>query len=282
MKILHPTDFSATAEKALRLARNLAQQLGADLHIIYVQQRFEADQQKFQPSSADALNPEAVRRLEEARSGEVRRIQDRLKNLAAEGGTWELRWGHPVTEVLDSSEACDLIVMGAHGANRLDNFFLGGVAGRVVRRSKVPVLTVRDEAGESAIQHILLATDFGDASRHAWSTVEAWAERGMKVSLTHVVDDPRYHDDADYVRRANEAMEAMAHGRANHQILREGNPIDVLPEIAQEVGANAIAVGVRRHAGAIGLLLGSRADALLRSSTVPVLSVPYRETPEKA
>lgn len=280
MRILHPTDFSKTAEKARKMALTLMRRTDGDLHIVHVQQRFEADTQKFLRPGIDTLNPELVRRVDEERAAEVRRIQERLRHLSGDGGDWELRWGNPVRELLDAEQGFDIVVMGAHGANRLDAFFLGGTAGRLVRRSRIPVLTVRDEAKEPQVRRVLLGTDFGDASRHAWETVAPWTRHGIETILAHVVDDPRYRNDADYARRAEEAMREMGGDHAERHVLREGNPIEVLPALAEEVEADLIAVGVRRHAGAIGLLLGSRADALLRSSKVPILSVPYR-TPQK-
>jgi nucleotide-binding universal stress UspA family protein len=60
-------------------------------------------------------------------------------------------------------------------------------------------------------------------------------------------------------------------------VVRAGNPVTVLPELAVEVGADLIAIGIRQHRAAAGLLLGSRADALIRSSKVPVLSVPLAD-----
>lgn len=277
MRILHPTDFSRTAEKARAVVLGLVERSGADLHIVHVQQRFEADAHRYLRPSLDTLNPELVRRVEEDRADEVRRIQERLKSLASDGGTWELRWGTPVSELLDASESADLIVMGAHGANRLDAFFLGGTAGRLVRRSKIPVLTVRDEATTTDVSRVLLATDFGEASKHAWQVVEDWRRFGVEPILVHVIDDPRFAEDEAYADRAREALAAMRHDDEVGIELRTGNPIEVLPKLAAQLGADVIAVGVRRHAGAVGLLLGSRADALLRASPVPVLSVPYRE-----
>jgi nucleotide-binding universal stress UspA family protein len=275
MKILHPTDFSRTAEKARTVALNLMRRTDGALHIVHVQQRFEADSHRYLRPSMDTLNPEIVRRIEEERATEVRQIQERLKHLASDGGTWELRWGNPVPELLDASKGFDLVVMGAHGANRLDAFFLGGIAGRVVRRSRIPVITVREEAEDLDLRRVLLATDFGDASRDAWRQIEGWTEHGIEVVLGHVVDDPRFHGDAEYARRAADAMSEMGHGHAARQVLRDGDPIKVLPQLAEELGCDAICVGVRRHAGAVGLLLGSRADALLRSSKVPIVSIPY-------
>jgi nucleotide-binding universal stress UspA family protein len=276
MRILHPTDFSRTAEKARQVALSLMRRTGGQLHIVHVQERFETDAHRFLRPSIDTLNPELVRRVDEERTAEVRRIQERLAHLASEGGDWELRWGNAVQELLDASKRADVVVMGAHGANRLDAFFLGGIAGRVVRRSTVPVLTVRDEAERLDIHRVLLATDFGDASHHAWQQLVPWREHGIELAIAHVVDDPRFHGDADYARRADDAMSEMSQGRAERTVLREGDPIRVLPALAEELDADAICVGVRRHAGAIGLLLGSRADALLRSSPVPILSVPFQ------
>lgn len=276
MRILHPTDFSRTAEQARGFALQVRERTEAELHIVHVQQRFEADAHRYLRPTLDTLNPELVRRVEEDRAAEVRRIQERLRHLSADGGSWELRWGTPVREILDASESFDLVVMGAHGANRLDAFFLGGTAGRVVRRTSVPVLTVREEAPDPKLEKVLVATDFGDASHHAWKWVEDWTRFGVELVIAHVVDDPRFRGDDDYARRANEAMEEMSRHASVSHVLREGNPIEVLPSLAGEIGADVVAVGVRRHAGAVGLLLGSRADALLRSSPVPVLSVPYR------
>jgi nucleotide-binding universal stress UspA family protein len=275
MRILHPTDFSRTAEKARQVALNLARRTGGDLHVVHVQERFEVDTHRFLRPSLDTLNPELVRRVDEERNAEVRRIQERLRHLASEGGDWELRWGNAVQELLDASKKADVVVMGAHGANRLDAFFLGGIAGRVVRRSKIPVVTVREEAERLDLERVILATDFGDASHHAWKQLLPWHEHGIELVIAHVVDDPRFHGDSDYARRAADAMDEMGRGRAERHVLREGDPIRLLPALAEELDADAICVGVRRHAGAIGLLLGSRADALLRSSPVPIVSVPF-------
>lgn len=278
MRILHPTDFSHTAEKARALALDVMRRTDGTLHIVHVQQRFESDQRGWLQPSFDNLNTELLARIEEARKTEVRRIHERLKSLASEGGTYELRWGRPVSELLDASQGFDLVVMGAHGQNRLDATFLGGLAGRMVRRTRVPVLTVRDEATDLAVRRVLVATDFGDASYHAWRFAELLAPYGIEIVVAHVIDDPRYRNDEDYARRASDAMSEMAQGHARRHVLREGDPIRVLPEVAGELDADVICVGVRHHATAVGLLLGSRADALLRSSPVPILSVPYVPT----
>jgi nucleotide-binding universal stress UspA family protein len=53
--------------------------------------------------------------------------------------------GNPYEEILEyaSKRGIDMIIMGTHGRTGLDRVVMGSVAERVVRRSPVPVLTVR-------------------------------------------------------------------------------------------------------------------------------------------
>lgn len=278
MRILHPTDFSRAAEGARAMAVDLAGRLSATVHVVHVQQRFdEAESRSLLTSSAEALNVELLRRIEEARQAETKHRRERLASLTPPGGSYDLRWGNPVRELLEILPGFDLVVMGAHGANPLDRFFLGGVAGRVVRRSTVPVLTVRPEAAGSRLGRILVATDLGESSRAAWRFAASLAAEGagLDLVLVHVIDDRRHENDPLYAREVAEAMSILADGHAARQIVREGDPVALLPDIAAEAGADAIAIGMHRHPAALGLLLGSRADALLRSSPVPILGVPF-------
>ena len=53
--------------------------------------------------------------------------------------------GNPHEEILEfvAEHDIDMVVMGTHGRTGLDRALMGSVAERVVRRSPVPVLTVR-------------------------------------------------------------------------------------------------------------------------------------------
>ncbi len=273
MRILHPTDFSQPAQLALALARDLRRRTNGTLHVVHVQQRFDGDGARLR-SQLDSLNVELNRRVEEGRAQEVERLRGMLSHLASPDASSELLWGNPVQELLELQDRFDLVVMGAHGASRFDNVFLGGTAGRFVRRSHVPVITVREEADVGALQRIVVATDFGAASWAAWGFVRTFADYGIELVLAHVIDDERVRDDAAHMQSVTDKLSELSQGAASRIVVRAGNPVDVLPQLAGEVGAGLIAIGIRHHRAAAGLLFGSRADALIRSSEVPVLSVP--------
>lgn len=273
MRILHPTDFSQPAQLALAVARDVRRRTNGSLHVVHVQQRFESDGARFR-SQLDSLNPELSRRADEGRHEEVERLRGMLSHLASPDATCELVWGNPVEELLAMQGRFDLVVMGAHGANRFDSVFLGGVAGRFVRRADVPVITVREEATAQSLNRVLVATDFGAASTAAWEFAVGLAESGSELVLAHVIDDDRLKDDSAHMQAVTSRLSDLSQGVASRLVVRAGNPVAVLPQVAQEVGAGLLAIGLRRHGPAVGLLFGSRADALIRSSPVPILSVP--------
>jgi nucleotide-binding universal stress UspA family protein len=274
MRILHPTDFSRTAELARALALDLTARLAAHLHIVHVQHRFmEGSGRPYLSTQLYQISADLQRRLEEERRLETKALRERLAHLAEGDATGELVWGEPLAELLRLAQEYDLVVMGAHGQSPFDEAFLGGTAGRLVRRTLTPVITVRQTSNVTAIRRVLVATDFSESAAGAWSFAHRLAEAGgIKLVLAHVIDGRGPGD----TTAVNERLEALADGKADRVVVRQGNPVEVLPGIAQDVGADAIAVGLRRHGTIAGLLMGSRADALVRSSPVPILSVPAR------
>jgi nucleotide-binding universal stress UspA family protein len=272
MRILHPTDFSQPAQKALTLARDIRERSNGTLHVVHVQRRGDLDRPSARPQ-LDTFNPEMLNQLAEQRSAEVNRLLGMLSHMASPDGTHELLWGNPVEELLAIQDRYDLVVMGAHGANRFDRHFLGGVAGRFVRRADVPTISVREESAVTQLKRVMVATDFGAASLGAWEFARKLAEQGAELVLAHVMEDGRGAKALD-ANEVSDKLSAISDGAAARIVVREGEPVLVLPQLAQELGADLVAIGLRHHRAAIGLLLGNRADALLRSSAVPILTVP--------
>ncbi len=136
--ILHPTDFSAYSDDALRLSCSLARDYGARLVVLHVLER---------PVVAYAgvmtAPPPPPPSAEERRS-----LQEQLQRVrpADPAITVEhvLEEGDPAAAVLAVARerACDLIVMGTHGRTGLRRLLMGSVAEQVLRGAPCPVLTV--------------------------------------------------------------------------------------------------------------------------------------------
>ena len=143
--ILVPHDFSASANHATAIARDVAKQHGAKLvllHVIDLPYQIAPDA-VIMPDATGA--PISVKQY--ALAAAETHVADLAARLAKDGVTAEgvVRIGIPVDEinVATGELKADLIVMGTHGRTGLKHLLVGSVAERVVRSSSVPVMTVR-------------------------------------------------------------------------------------------------------------------------------------------
>lgn len=142
--ILVGTDFSACGVAALAAAVQLAR--ACDARIVLVHVVPDADN-PYLALGDDELTPELV-------DVEVRQAEQQLELVGAEVQgvrlATEVHEGQVVPTLLAVARAndADLVVVGTHGRKGLQRLMLGSIAEAVVRRSAVPVLTVR--ASESA------------------------------------------------------------------------------------------------------------------------------------
>ncbi len=128
-RILVPTDFSASAEAALRLARReFPDAVVCLLHVI--------DPKVVAAALRSPIGARDEREVLEAQALE------RLAEHATAGDEVRVVIGSAVESVVAAAEAwrADLIVMGTHGRTGIDHFLNGSVAERVVRFSNRPVL----------------------------------------------------------------------------------------------------------------------------------------------
>ncbi len=126
--ILVPTDFEASADRAVQVAIALAVSVGARLTFVHVVAR---DVLGCSPAEAEALLRDDVSEAEE-HGVEARSL---------------ILFGDPIPSILATLAAgeTDLVVMGTHGRGAGSRELLGCVAQEVVRRSKIPALTVSNQ-----------------------------------------------------------------------------------------------------------------------------------------
>jgi len=144
-RILVPIDGSATSERALQEAINLAAGK-AQLRLVYViEQVYPLDAEGYAYIDYEALQ-EAVRSTGERTLAQAAE-KARPSGITAETALLD-KPGERVASVIDNeavSWKADLIVIGTHGRSGLSRLLLGSVAEGVVRGASVPVLLVRAE-----------------------------------------------------------------------------------------------------------------------------------------
>ena len=142
-RILVAVDFESCSETAVITAADLARAKGGRVFLLHA----IAPVAGVPWDTPIAPTPGAVAvALSDHLETRAREGLHRLQRLA--GDVWvdtDVRFGHPVETILSVAEevGADLIVLGTHGRKGVTRWLLGSVAEAVLRRSEVPVMTVR-------------------------------------------------------------------------------------------------------------------------------------------
>jgi len=139
--VLVAVDFGPSSERALELAMKLVEGSDARLTLVHVAEVPPLAYAGLTFSAADIIGA-----VEEAAAAQ---LAEKTKSVRARipNATYELRTGAPWEAIVDVAATCkaDAIVVGTHGRRGISHAVLGSVAEKVVRLSKVPVITVRGE-----------------------------------------------------------------------------------------------------------------------------------------
>jgi len=159
MIILVPTDFSALSKVAVMYARQLAQQLNAEIKLLHVvsndapaKTMVAFKEEKLLSAMADNAGNDMEQMIME--------IQSEARNETKI--TSEIVKGYPFEDVVSDfaiNNHVDLIVIGTKGASGIQQVLIGSNAVGLISESKVPVIVVPELATFKTVSNIVYATD---------------------------------------------------------------------------------------------------------------------------
>lgn len=133
-RILVTTDGSEGSLGAVEHAQGLAEKFGSEVFILYVVDVSAG------PQSVSEVVTESLREIGFEVTEE---IKEKLEATGIQADAF-VEYGFPGKSILDFADErdIDLIIMSSHGRTGVDRFLLGSVTEKVLRNSKIPVLTV--------------------------------------------------------------------------------------------------------------------------------------------
>lgn len=136
-----------------------------------------------------------------------------------------------------------------------------------------------------AVHTILHPTDFSDQSRYAFGLAcSLTRDYGARLVLLHVASTPIIGygegvippDPEELRNEARAQLDALqppaGDVRAERRVA-EGNPVDEIIRVAEEIDASLIVMGTHGRSGLGRLLMGSVAEYVLRRAPCPVLTL---------
>jgi nucleotide-binding universal stress UspA family protein len=281
-KLLFPTDGSEGATVVFDHVLDVAEAHDATVHVLNVADTTRESVTQIRGQVVDALEQSGAETVREAAT----RGRDRGVPIVT-----EVLQGEPYRTIVDYAQTydIDLVVMPTHGRRGLQRFLLGSTTERVVRRSEVPVLTIRpddDVTVRYPYRSVLIPTDGSDPANAALDVGFGVADAaGAAVHLLSVVDvaslgvDVRADIQVDALEEsANEIVEraaerASAVGIDPTTAVEFGGSIPrVIRTYVADHDVDLVVVGTHGRTGFDRYVLGSVAEALVRTAPVPVLT----------
>ncbi|MFO8029649.1 MAG: universal stress protein [Cyclonatronaceae bacterium] len=310
-RILIPTDFSEGSRKAYAYTESLLSVFGGKVDMINIVPTIKYLQESMKrvgyPFSLDQdVYPHIIEQAKD-------KVDHELSVFISKEHRGEavVKIGRKAYEMIlehAHKQRYDLILMGAQGVHA-DHIIRGHVTEKVIRFSKVPVLSVSGTVMPESTRNILVSTDFSDFSFKAILPAAIMAGRlKSKITLLHVNElhgsEPDEDQDEEALRAYKEKVAKKVHAfltarpKARLQLSsvddeelflhleRDDERYKIQLEIEQvrgisahyeivdyaEENADMIVIATHGRSGLSHIFMGSTAEKVVQWAKIPVLT----------
>ncbi|WP_129626520.1 universal stress protein [Candidatus Oscillochloris fontis] len=293
--ILVPLDGSPFGEHALPAALAIARQWSAQIKLLHVH---EMVANTLSPAGTPFFDPDVDLALCAHEQNYLAEVAARIAQV----------WGGPVEHTVLRGVVADaictyahevdtgMIVLSTHGRGGLARAWLGSVADRVIRQSQIPTLAIHPTDAPLQLDqspqfdHILIPLDGTELAEQATNVVlQMRGSHAAHLDLVRVVEplvhgftlsgvEPVIDVEAQeqawqqatlYVEEVAVPLRAKGHVVMTYAPI--GHIANALLERAEKDGVALIAMTTHGRKGMARMFMGSVADKVLRSTTLPVL-----------
>lgn len=271
-KILVPTDFSQQATYALEVAAQLAKKHDAEIYLLHMLELPVNQIQELGGTGGGQL-PEAMffMKLAHNKFEEVLE-QDYLKGIKVH----ETVNFHQTFEGI--KETCkeqniDMIVMGSHGASGFKEMFIGSNTEKVVRTSETPVLVIKNEHTNFAVNDFVFASDFKNDNQATYQQAIALAEAFQaKVHLLFVNTASRFVTTAAATERISNFIKDYSFNNYTVNIYNDESVEKGILNFSHEINADLIGISTHGRQGIAHFFNGSISEDLVNHAKRPVIT----------
>ncbi|HEX6981227.1 MAG TPA: universal stress protein [Balneolaceae bacterium] len=290
IKILVPLDFSDLGSKALHSAAVMAKLFSGSItpfHSYLPLNEVDGGPYTF------GIGPTVVENYEEIEEA----LHERLSKLASEEVDQSLltepriSMGNAAQAITEEAGEFDMIVMTTHGRTGFSRFFLGSVSEKVLRSSHLPVLIVNEKRELTAIDRIMLTTDFSEHSKKAFPYAKEIAQKtGAELELVNVItvdaQNPEQEAQKKQLRKqrlevlAKEELHEISDAVKTTIIASSTAPHEAILNYNLSEPHDLIVMSTVGRTGIDYLMMGSTTANVVRHVKSPVLSINPRTNAE--
>ena len=285
-KILVPFDFSEQASIAFDQAQNLAKVFNAQILLLFIEEEtgllgriFEDSEEQLERKKLHdkmKLKLDALATDAEVKSGV------RIETMISHGKIYE-----KVTEIAELINA-SFICMGTNGAVGFKKKFIGSNALRVVRESKIPVITIHGKNHRRGCKNIVLPLDLTKETREKVNRAIEFAKHfGSTIRVISVITSTDEFEINRLTRQMEQVQKFIGSEKVEctAEIIRSGRSGESIAtsviDYSNKVKADLIMIMTQQELDFTEMFIGSAAQEMINNSEIPLISIvpqPKRDT----
>lgn len=282
-KILIPVDFSKTSLNAIKYAAFMAQYTKGELVLVHVQNNSD-----LLDIIMPAIKLKDVSIITDFLFEKLEKIAGDIRKRYGIAVSCYISSGNTTSEIINMSEETKstLIVMGTHGKDSVNGFFLGSNAYRVLIKSDIPVMTVQTAADKLGFQNILLPMDTSDHSRQkvdsAIYIADKFAAHLHVIGILHTGSkgEENYKYKMEVIMEQVKKSADKKKVACTTDIQFADNRAKKTLSYAKKIKADLIVSMTDQNAEFSSVVLGNYIHQLTNESKIPVLCIPPELSPD--
>ena len=274
-KILVPVDFSEQSIIALSQCYNLAREINAEIVLLFVIEDGGMLSKFFSKQQHEELKKDVQAQLDKL-AAEVKKDKKlNVTTMIVKGAPYE-----KISEVAEMLKA-EFIVMGCNGHESIKKKFMGSNSLKVVRESKVPVISIKGKHHRDGCKNIVVPLDLTKETKEKVNRAIWLAKLGSGAAIRVV--SVLFTTDEFVVNRLTRQLGQVktfidkAGVECSAEILKGIKGEETLAQnvidYAHKVDGDLIMIMTQQEVDFTPYFLGSAAQEIIVNSDIPVLSI---------
>lgn len=269
-RILVPTDFSAHADNALRVAAQIAKKTNGKIFLLHM---LEIPNQMNDAITGSAGIPEVMLFIKKANETlQKSKDKDFLKGINV---TESVKFEKAFEGTLSFSKKnkIDLIVMGSHGVSGIEEVLIGSNTEKIVRLSDAPVLVIKKNTTKFEPANFVFASDFSKEIKKPFKKMIKFASLfNAKLSLVMICTPNSFKPTALSEQIINDFMSSFDIKNYSTHIYNDVNIEKGIRNFSNSIDADLIGLCTHGRTGLAHFFTGSISEDLANHAVKPVIT----------
>ena len=276
-RILVPTDLSELGDFAFDIAQRLSTSTGAEIHLMSV---VTAPGGTFFSADGVILDDDGIDvkpYLEELNNTkEALKVYASNKQSVSKANVFTGAVNDEILDYIKQNEV-DMVVMGTHGASGVQEVIIGSHAEHIVRKSPVPVISLKCDRSHYEIKDILFACDFTTKEKVNIKAIKDVAEAfHAKINFLKINTNSSFTP----TRKVKQSMRDFA---ALHEVHVEESNMHIycdesvekgIQNFCADTGIDFLAIATHQRRGLARLFNSSISEDIVNHNYQPVMTFP--------